>query len=92
MRPAGARYPAVGTFLDRHAERFEQPTRRRRDVADGRLERVGVAARRRSIAADLSNELQGGRVDLAGRGGLIGTAELLDAATHDRRLARPAPR
>src|SRR5690349_18728625 len=62
----------------------QQACRHRRDVVDGSLEGVGVLARRLAVAADLADELQGGRANLLLSGRNIWDPQLLDAATHVR--------
>jgi hypothetical protein len=41
---------------------FEEPRRGRGDLGDGRLEGLGVPGRRAAEAADLADELAGGRL------------------------------
>src|SRR5207247_9188598 len=60
------------------------------DVADGGVECCGVARRGRAVTAHLAHELQGGRLDLSGRRGLVRPSELLDASAHARTVARTA--
>ena len=88
------RHPAVRTLLDRDAELLEEPPAVGCDITDRGLERLGVARGRGPIAAQLADELKGGRLDLT-RGGRFGTAELLDASAHDATvglMSRPRQR
>ena len=56
------------------------------DLGDRGLERLGVAGRRRAVAADLADVLAGGGLQFAGRRGLVGPTEGLDASAHGRRV------
>jgi hypothetical protein len=60
-------HPAVRPILDVGSERLEQVFSCVRDLEHRCLERRGVFGRRRAIAADLADELERGRFDLARR-------------------------
>jgi tryptophanase len=84
----GSRDPAVRALLDVDAERLEQVGRGVRDLGDRRLEGVGVAGRRGPIAADLADELAGGRLQLTGGCGRFGPPQGLDASAHGHTVRR----
>src|SRR5689334_25276774 len=69
------RDPAIGAILDLDADRLDEPSRRRRDVSDRRVERLAVAGARLAEATHLANELAGGRLQLAGRRAFPGTTQ-----------------
>ena len=93
--PRDARAPSPGSSgpdlprRPRRAPRAAGP-RRSGDLGDGRLERLGVARRRLAEAADLADVLAGGGLQFAGRRGLVGATQGLDASAHARRVHRRA--
>src|SRR5437660_7650850 len=80
--PSGS-YPSARADASRR-QRVEQATRRRRDLGDGRVERLRVRLRRHPIATDLPDELQGRGPDLLFGGRLTRPTERLDRTTHGR--------
>src|SRR5207245_5434184 len=64
-------------------ERFQETSRDRRDLVDGREERGLVGLRRLVEAADLSYELQRGRADLFVGHRRLEVEQGLDVSTHD---------
>ena len=68
--------------------RLEQPVRGGGDLGDRRLEGRRVSRRRCPIAADLADVLAGGGLQFAGRRGLVGATQGLDASAHGRRVHR----
>jgi len=65
----------------------EQAPGDRRDLAHRGLERRAIALRGLPVSAHLADVLQGGRLDVIGGRGGLGSAQGLDASTHERRLA-----
>jgi pimeloyl-ACP methyl ester carboxylesterase len=59
-----------------------------RDLGNCGLERIRVARRGRSVAADLPDELAGGRLQLAGCRRRFGATQGLDASAHGGRVQR----
>ena len=85
------RLPAIGTVLDRDAERLEQSIRGGRDLRDRRIERLAVAHARLAEAADLADVLAGGGLQFTGRRRFPGTTQGLDASAHTRTVRPSAP-
>ena len=70
-------------------------SRRREDAAISTIAASKASVLRAdgvAVAADLADELAGGRLQLAGRRGRLGTTQGLDASAHGRRVHRGAVR
>jgi hypothetical protein len=86
LQAGSGRGLSIGARLHVAAHRQDEPLRRRGDLRDRGIERLGVASRRLAEAAHLADVLSGGGLDLAGRGRVVLVAEGADASTHVPRL------
>jgi hypothetical protein len=79
-RPGGRL--AVRTPLDIAAHGDDEPLGGCGDLGNGGLERIGISRGWLPEPADLAHVLARGRLDLAGRGGIVLMAECSNASAH----------
>ncbi len=82
--------PAIRTNLDVDADGLDESMAGFRHVADRRVEGLLIAGTRLAVAADLADELAGGRLQFAGRRRFTRTTEGLDAPAHAATVGRMA--
>ena len=80
----------VRAILDVDTDGLHEPAARGGDVADRGLEGLLIAGARLAIAADLADELAGGRLQFPGRRHFTRTTEGLDASAHAATVGRMA--